>query len=502
MEVDATNLCKSQASQFPRKLQSPVKGDTRLSLDSQGVETVVDSKSGNIALQQEPSINSVGPTSLLDKQPASTDLDPFRNPITLPNSGKSTILIYPHSGSVIEERYMERFEVVVNILKRNVESEPDLKSYSSEVDYTLKMCGEAPDKSHPSIIVFCRNCYFHKLKSILTSKNVAWQYYLPNASRWKILISRLKHAPTQDKDALYLPRFKIYFWCSVQRPRILYWGRLNDIVVERPCMYRQKRDQKGEQLPATWCGSKVVARDGSKLATLTCLLKVDSQWYGLTAQHCFVEDEERTFPRMEALQEGQPQDLGSIESMSAWEANFEEDDFVVDDVEYEVEVDDTQTDNLTHAAHGYNANQGQLISQSTREPNPGANSISSFSQRVRELYYKSNSVDVMETHLIFPTIELEYKGEPDLDWALIKVEEAHKRSNLFHTVEPRGSISKDLEQFAHRHPGEEREVLIMCSPFKCLRGILLCGQSVLGGINRPGSASVWNVVLSRGESKM
>ena len=225
--------------------------------------------------------------------------------------------------------------------------------------------------------------------------------------------------------------------------------------------------------------------NGAKLATLACLLNVDSRWYGLTVQHVLAEAEESVLSRTESRQPDQPNNLESTESIPAWATTLDRDDFVVDDVEYEIAVNERQEDDFAVA-------RGEI---DPRDASP-------FSNRLKELYDGAKSLGVMQTSLIFPIHELEHKEEPDLDWALVEVTEENKRPNLFHKVDTHDSVFRHLERVALCHPGEEREVLIMCSPLRYLRGTILCGQSVLGGINRSGRASVWNVILSRGDSKL
>ena len=478
MELGALNLPKSQVAESRGEVQSPRKGKAIvLTEENHRVELTAGSIAGNVVVQHKPAIDSVEPTPSLDRASSVTDLEPFRNPIALPNSTRKIIFIYPHSGSIIEKRHIERFDVVVNLLRQNVESVPDLRSYSSEIDYTLKMCGESPETSHPSIIVFCRNCYFHKLKSVLTSRHILCQYYPLDPSLLKKIVDWCKSASQPAEDALYLPRFKIYFWCDVRIPRVLYWGKLEDIVVEQPRTSRQI----GNHLSPTWCGSKVVSM--SKLATLACLLEVNSHLYGLTVQHVFAEANGVTASGTKDPEKVQSQNLGSVASIPAWVAILDKDDFAIEDVEYEIAVNDkVDTVHKSYKLDSYG--------------------MSSFSQRVRELYDGAKTLDIIHTALIYPTTELKHEQEADLDWALVEVREEDERPNLFPEIKSHDNSLKGFSRVAPHHPGEEREVIIISSSLRYLRGTLLCGHSYLGGITRTGSASVWSIVLSGKESKL
>ncbi|KAK7409100.1 hypothetical protein QQX98_008708 [Neonectria punicea] len=85
------------------------------------------------------------------------------------------MLVYPHSSGFISSEFHSRFREVVNIFRQNVEEHPRLREHVQHVDYALRMCGESPETSHPSILVFCRPSEFSSLRSLLTSKQLRFQ---------------------------------------------------------------------------------------------------------------------------------------------------------------------------------------------------------------------------------------------------------------------------------------------------------------------------------------
>ena len=108
----------------------------------------------------------------------------------------------------------------------------------------------------------------------------------------------------------------------------------------------------------------------------------------------------------------------------------------------------------------------------------------------------------IETSVILPSNELEISKMPDLDWALVMIseEQNHKPSRYMSTDDvPRPFFFSEV---ARRHPGNEREILVICPMQNPKRGILLPGISFIGGINRPGVCEVWNLAFPGVQGKL
>ena len=368
------------------------------------------------------------------------------------------------------------------MFKQNVENTADLRLYSAEIDYTLRMCATSWGGPWPSIIVFCRKDLFRKLHSLLTSSHIACQYYLPEPSRLKVFLDRLRSAPATGPSDLDIPRFKIYFWCSLQVPRTLYWGKLDDVVVERVIPDFRVTISQTEVWPGTWCGSQIAAKGGSRLATFACLLNVDSEFYGLTACHVFKEMENPSDLLLDNHSWNLPKasELGHL--LSAWNETLGENAFVADEGIYDFsKASENESD----------------LKMVTLKPQLNSKSLEGSGQTQAP---KVHGTESMTSTVIFPSSELDGKLRSDLDWALIKVEEADVLANCIYY---RGISFGHITQFAVRHPGEEREVLLINSSNDSYpRGTLLCGISLLGGLTRPGLVKVWSLMLSEGSCKL
>ena len=399
-------------------------------------------------------------TTSVDDQP-----DPFKDPIVLPNTKKTILYVYPYSSSAIGKSHLQRFSVVVNMLRDNVDIRPELSAYISESEYTLKMCGPSQEESQPSIIVFCRKAIFAKLYSVLTSPHVACQYYLQAPSKLGAVLGRLWRYSTEVSSDSHLPRYKIFFWFSTSRPRILYWGK------ETVNMQMSRNEQaQGSTRGLALCGSKIIL-DSQRQATLGCILSLGPLMiYGITAQHAFESAKnEMSHSSPESEEEVQDdQRFSSPTSALAWE------DAVVDDIEYDLSEHQDAIDDAD---------------QQRREI-----------EAVREKQHQvEHPLDLrfLKTTVMFPSLELDHSDEADLDWALIEI------------TQPASPLAgaeflstRDLSFPSHvalECPHEHREVVILTNPQR--RGTLLCGKSFLGGINYPSLMEVWSVIISNGHCK-
>jgi hypothetical protein len=255
-------------------------------------------------------------------------------------------------------------------------------------------------------------------------------------------------------------------------PRILYYGKMEDILVNQPC-----EASLAKLAGLTMCGSRIAATGGVRLATLGCLVKVQSNLYGLSASHAFERIVKSTSVTIDIPTDRRSQDDSRSESFSDvpdMVQTIEKEYYLVDDVEYELEK-------VEYSEEPY--------APSTRGTEDGDDDPPDYLTE-----------QIMRGTIIFPSDE--FNGiMPDLDWALIEVTEGqYQRPNAYITVTgPPEPVF--FSKAAPCHPGEERDIVVVSSALTPRRGLLLAGTSFIGGINRPNICEVWNIVLLGARSK-
>jgi hypothetical protein len=226
----------------------------------------------------------------------------------------------------------------------------------------------------------------------------------------------------------------------------------------------------------TMCGSRIAAKGESRLATLGCLVMVQSKLYGLSASHAFERIMKGTSDTTETSANDPPDRDYSAEVLpetSALSQTVEEQYYVIDDVGYL--LDDTECD---------------LESTAPLEDETERNEGNSQDQ----------TDQIMNGTVIFPSDKYDGIMNPDLDWALIEVDERkYQRPNTYIAVTG-PSRPVFFSKVALRLPDEQRDIVVITSALNPKRGQLLPGKSYLGGINRPGMSEVWNIYLTESES--
>ncbi|CZS98718.1 uncharacterized protein RAG0_07332 [Rhynchosporium agropyri] len=276
-----------------------------------------------------------------------------------------------------------------------------------------------------------------------------------------------------------MPRFKIYFWWATKMPRILCWAcnTVEDIRVDQPY-----GESSAHLEVLTMCGSRIAALDSLRLATLGCLVRVGSKLYGLSAAHAF-EQIVRSKSRPPDLPTGSPRPEDLVSDLLSCsfvrdERYFVNDEdecyLVVDDVEYDLDSEETSGD--------------------TTAP------LESYTPFYQD-GHREVSEKIMTGAMIFPSDGFTHITWPDLDWALVEVtERQHQRPNAYMALtEPWGPVF--LSELVKYHPDQQRDIVVLSSALNRRRGLLLPGISFLGGINRLGMCEVWNIVLT-GEEKL
>ncbi|XMA13369.1 hypothetical protein WAI453_006160 [Rhynchosporium graminicola] len=154
--------------------------------------------------------------------------------------------------------------------------------------------------------------------------------------------------------------------------------------------------------------------------------------------------------------------------------NDEDECYLVDDVEYDLDSEETSGD--------------------TTAP------LESYTPFYQD-GHREVSEKIMTSAMIFPSDGFTHITWPDLDWALVDVtERQHQRPNAYMALTERwGPVF--LSEVVKYHSDQQRDIVVLSSALNPGRGLLLPGISFLGGINRLGMCEVWNIVLT-GEEKL
>ncbi|KAJ0168272.1 hypothetical protein CTA2_7899 [Colletotrichum tanaceti] len=399
---------------------------------------------------------------------ADTEGDPYREPKTIPKH-RPPIFVYPHSQDRISPKFQERFRSVVSLFMHNIRSSAELSESTQFIDYTLRMCGQSPETSHPSILVFCRQRDFKPLRTLLFNKNLRSQYCRKRTSP-QVRLPKWLDLRTPAITDHNVPLFDLYFWRSL-RPRELLWGSQSTV-------HLYQGPSTGITSYLTMCSSLLMSpNDIEKRSTLGYVVQLGSDYYGVTASHAFrsAEDEpKRPVARGESTNYGglavstEHNDTVLTSGGSTYsddlvgqqtehlqiEAADDSDEYLVDDGEYESFTDEeNDTETLTGGAR--------------REKD------------VWQKDWKRNETPVVS----FPQLaDHEVVGELDLDWALVKLEDADSwRPNAI--MAKNGTDVIFLTEFASECSERETPVLIATSGGAQFSGILHSIPSVLGGVN-------------------
>lgn len=430
--------------------------------------------------------------------------DPFNSPAQIPGVSPPTF-VYPHSASIISDAFRERYREIVNLFRQNAEEHPRLRDHVQQIDYTLKMCGPSVEKSHPSILVFCRQSEFRSLHSLLNSKHLKRQYGLRESSP-KYFWKNWRNSPMMVAGESHKPLFKLYFWRQA-RLRTLLWCAKTRVFIGSDVMPTPVESHSLLHSRLTLCGSIIsVSQDSRKASTLGCVIQVGSEFYGLTAAHAVRQS--RAYPTL-PLNSHTDEELGAAldgcmasHVLGNWQYPFmarkdaqavELDnhspsevavDEIVEDADF---VTDVEYEDLLEEAddHGDDSNDFDGPSD------PG--------DSVHEDYLTSATQEGMiETQAMFP---IEYgQGASkalDFDWALISLPERGQwRPNAFMSA-GNSPVPLFLSEIATALPEKETAVLIITSGNVIKLGRLQPVPSFLGGINDNRPSIVWSVIVPK-----
>ncbi|KAL5342463.1 hypothetical protein BJX70DRAFT_355884 [Aspergillus crustosus] len=387
--------------------------------------------------------------------------NPFRDNLYFPKTKGTRVSLYPHGGALISDAHYDRFRVVVDLFRQNVEDDVKLKPWVKDIDYDLRICGRSPQESVPSIVVFCPDKISGALNSRLTSPHLRAQYAYPDRRRFPNWRSNSQnHAAGAE-----IPRFKLYIWRGMP-PRTLLWRR--HVVAELQVQHTADAEASEDPFGGlTMCGSKITSVDGS-CSTITCLVQVDSTVYGLTVGHAFSH-----LLKSSSIGHGTPGNYSDPRRASSnSQLAMDDHDFEDDDIEYEP----FEEDDFTESAAPLDV----AADPETSKSNPDTRN--NWEQELC-------SIVVMDP---------DNNDLPDLDWALVHLSgQQSKRPNFYLPPE---NLQQPilLHRVVQQHPGHERDVLVVRLLQDARPGTLLRGTSFLGGINRPGKTEVWRVAFGEG----
>ncbi|KIL87932.1 hypothetical protein FAVG1_08814 [Fusarium avenaceum] len=410
----------------------------------------------------------------------------FQDPVLIPGCSPTTY-VYNHASATIQDSYEERFQEVVNLFQQNVKEHPRLAEHRHNIDYVLRVCGTSPNNSCPSIVVFCRHSEFKDLRNLLTSRELKFQYCLRQPSR----IYPWKETPGRDQD--HRPFFNIYFWRQ-SRPRTLYCG--NEPVRIRRRQIETPGSMDNCSVPnanLTLLGS-VVELSGAerRCSTLGCVIKVGSEFYGITTMHTFDAlespdlDNADTATDNESFYSDTPTAVvgNDVESpthnekmpyeLDLYDATGEE-HYYIDDVEYDDICEDEYDEQDPVESSSFATDDATL--------HPGVDSD-----------HENNTQNL---RALFPTTpQLRDTHELDLDWAIINLTHTgNSHINAFFLPEaPSDPVL--LSTVAESRPCQETRVFVITAGGIIRRGSLQPSISALGGISGKVPSTLWTVVLN------
>ncbi|WQF83884.1 Putative ankyrin repeat-containing domain superfamily [Colletotrichum destructivum] len=422
-----------------------------------------------------------------DPSPVATesDDDPYREPKAIPKH-RPPVFVYPHSEGKISPKFRQRFREVVNIFMYNIRGSAELRESTQFIDYTLRICGQSPETSHPSILVFCRQRDFKPLHGLLSNDRLRFQYCRKRSSRrdlWSGWPASRRPTTTTDQN---VPLFDLYFWRSLQ-PRELLWG-------PRSTFFLDQGPSTGIASYLTMCGCLLIPRKNmERRSTLGYVVQLGPDYYGVTASHTFrsAEDEPKLpmargesthYDRSAVSAEhkdtvltsgGSPYSddwIGQQTENLQIDTSDDNEEFLVDDGEYESFTDEES--DTEHVIDGARKKKG-----------------------VWQKDWKRDEIPVVS----FPQLaEYEVLGELDLDWALVKLEDADDwRPNA--VMAKNGTDVIFLTEFASEYPERETPVLIATSGGAQFSGNLHSIPSVLGGVNGRVPSVMRTVTLDDGK---
>ena len=200
--------------------------------------------------------------------------DPYRNGKRINES----IFAFPASGTEISMEHRNSFAVIAHKLRQNIEAHRAPIPAEPRIDIDLLMTGSCKADAEPSIVVTCDKKIFAHLETILYLDHIQDQHNL-------VILKKKPHWRGSW-------RWQVPKKCSGTGPRYHLCIRVRDVErVELGAKFLQclaEFEDVGD-IPL-WCGSKIVQSGTASCATLSCILRIDDNMYGLTTAHSFNTD--------------------------------------------------------------------------------------------------------------------------------------------------------------------------------------------------------------------
>lgn len=370
-------------------------------------------------------------------QDGSTAVNHFNESRKIPLSKK---LIFPNRERDISWDHMQRFNTVVDMLKRVVENDKKLRRYTQWINYSLKVCGLSAGIARPSVLVFCPAESFKALKKCLTKPHLKEQY------------------DPKESATSNVTRLGICFWPQVME---LLSGDMAEISFHAGMTI-------GNVI--TMCGARVIANSKeNRRSTVGCIISVKSDYYALTTAHTF-DKPEVTF---NSVEEDTDNSVSDSSSDSASDSEYQ----------------DTDTDDDEDA----------IVANKQNRQTKETSRLSLLSDG-KDIESNTRDVDFvsMECQVHIPPFDAAWTGShPDLDWALLRLDERKYTlvNGYFSESEPNVPIflskSSVHPPLGHRYT----DVLIISSRRFALRGILRSTPSYVGHAKGSMLRRVWTVTL-------
>ena len=214
---------------------------------------------------------------LLPRKQMAKRRDPFRRRLRIADS----LNAFPASGTKIPLVYHEHFDFIANCLLREIENHQSPISKVSSPDIDLFLVGSCPADAKPAIVVTCDGDLLSHVEALICAEDVQNQHNLVLYKRSGLSNSRKWQYPKR-----YIGTGPCYYLYvrAPETPRIKYSGT----------MFQCHTNFESNTSGTLWCGSKIVQTQTLACATLSCILKIDGDTYGLTAAHSFEASTELT----------------------------------------------------------------------------------------------------------------------------------------------------------------------------------------------------------------
>ena len=197
-----------------------------------------------------------------------------RNPYRLSKNIFQDINTYPCSGSEIPNEHKLSFDAVVDCLYQNLEEHRQPMSARQPIEINLWMTGTSTADVKPSIIVTCDKDTLSHVESVLSLPHIQNQHNLVVLKKLSWRGSWKWQHPSKDLHGIR-PRYYLCFRARDEK-RIQYGGHISSLDV-----------QFEDTACDFWCGSKIIKPQRPERATLSCILKVGPDVFGLTTAHSF-----------------------------------------------------------------------------------------------------------------------------------------------------------------------------------------------------------------------